>query len=59
MGIRRRREIGWSKPNRKEIAAKIELEKERNYKYTCLKKEIMAQFKITEVDSTDRSLRET
>lgn len=26
-----------------------ELEKERNYKYTCLKKE-MAQLKITEVD---------
>ena len=52
--IRRRREIGWNTPIQKEITAKVELEKERNYKYTCLKKK-MARFKITEEDSTERS----
>ena len=37
-------------------AGKIEMEKERSYKYTCLKKE-MAQLKVTEVSLEGQELK--
>ena len=37
-------------------AGKIEMEKERSYKYTCLKKE-MAQLKVTEISLEGQELK--